>query len=227
MQVSDVYIMFTCVCSVSMWFFLLLLCVKSVASDTCSVQDITADSSYSQGCIMLPAPPSVCPGRTGYVNSYVTVTKGDCSGTNLGKLTICTYTSCLTPSMCPIGSYLSAKCVDGYMGGAYTLTPTPTLYALTGCSTGTCSQCGNLPANAYYTGYGTSSSNCPWSCNAGYTAVGESCMLPCDAGYYFNGQNCSLCSAGGYSLALSASCSSCLAGKCCIVSFMCVEWICI
>lgn len=40
-----------------------------------------------------------------------------------------------------------------------------------------CSSCINLTPNALWTGPGTSATNCPWQCNAGYYQSGSQCLL--------------------------------------------------
>ena len=75
----------------------------------------------------------------------------------------------------------------------------------TACSSGTfspggvvisCSPCINSPgAYGSFSGPGTTNTNCPWACNAGY---------------YRNGATCVACSSGTYSTAGATACSSCV-----------------
>jgi len=78
-------------------------------------------------------------------------------------------------------------------------------FSVIGCSAGcvTASNCIGLPSNADWSGTGTSATDCPWTCNAGYRAEGNSCVFHacqvCNPGYFNTGCNstfpgsCKLC----------------------------------
>lgn len=57
-------------------------------------------------------------------------------------------------------------------------------------STVQCQSCTNAPANAHYTGAGTTATNCPWECDAGYygsSANGDTSCTACGSGYFCTG----------------------------------------
>lgn len=98
---------------------------------------------------------------------------------------------------------------------------------------GVCLACDNVPLSAFYTGTGTNSTNCAWSCNVGYYADGNqcknctnapvqsvytssetnssNCQFVCHAGYYRFENTCLMCEIGQYSSAGWTSCKDCKA----------------
>jgi hypothetical protein len=113
---------------------------------------------------------------------------GGCSGT---QDTICS--PCL---VCPAGTNLLGGCNSTHdsICGFCPICPVG-LYPGNDCG---CSKCINMDnRTGYYTGSGTNSTNCPFSCNAGY---------------FYRGNTCSPCPVGGYSVSNSTTCSLCTNG---------------
>ena len=84
-------------------------------------------------------------------------------------------------------------------------------FELTACTSTTnraCSSCTNKPSNSYYTGVGTTSTNCPWTCNDGAILSGSVCIL-CTPGSFCFGGNTYSCMANSTSPQGSSSVSSC------------------
>jgi hypothetical protein len=131
----------------------------------------------------------------------------------------CTITNNTVCNACPTNSF----CLGGVHVQTCNMCQDGT-YESTACTSTTnrvCSSCTNKPStNSYYTGVGTTSTNCPWVCNNGYSNVGGSCVsctnkpansyysgpgttstdCPwlCNDGYQLNGGSCVLCAAGTY-----------------------------
>ena len=77
-----------------------------------------------------------------------------------------------------------------------------------------CSQCAPAPVNATLAGVGTSATNCPFVCNAGYVrASNSSSCSPCAAGTRQSGATCVACSAGTYSDPAATVCPLCGSGR--------------
>ena len=183
-----------------------------------------------------PPPPTSCPS-----GQYIgTISCQPCTYGGVGVI----YTGFGTNSTnCPV------RCSAGYYQVAFSCLSCPigkfSLANQTGASS--CQPCTNAGVGGNYTGFGTTSTNCPVSCFAGYyqaaffclscpigmfslatstdcsacTNLGvgrtfasfgttsSNCPTVCAAGYYAVGATCSQCAVGRYSGANSTNCSVC------------------
>ena len=77
-----------------------------------------------------------------------------------------------------------------------------------------CSSCAPAPVNATLTGVGTSATNCPFVCNAGYVLnTSTSSCTPCTAGTRQSGTACVACTPGSYSDPAASVCTVCGSGR--------------
>ena len=133
-------------------------------------------------------------------------------GSQFSPVYVPTYTrSC--PWRC-YGSY----CGSGYGGKMDFLYPPPnqfvnSLYCRAGCVR--IKPCEAI-SNGYFTGIGTTSTNCPFKCNTGYLNMGYSCVSSCSEGWYqvdMQCVKCEICGIGSYRRGCSGSsagdCTSC------------------
>ncbi len=87
------------------------------------------------------------------------------------------------------GAWGSCSCNTGYCNNGSTCISIGVGYYRSGES---CTGCNNAPANTYYTGAGTTTSNCSYTGNNGYCSNGTS-YVTIPVGQYRSGENCASC----------------------------------
>lgn len=131
--------------------------------------------------------------------------------------TVCSACTGLIPNTTWTGPGVNATscpfaCISG-MALSGTVCVTCAIGTWSSQQTAQCLPCTSAPANATYTGVGTSTFNCPYQCNTGFVRLGPSC-IPCLAGTRaLSTGNCSNCTAGSFSAYAAATiCTLCDSG---------------
>ena len=110
----------------------------------------------------------------------------------------------LCPFACPGGTVFNGTACGGCDIGTWS------------SSSAACFPCTNLPANAIYSGVGSSATTCAYKCNAGYlpspTTPATPCA-PCAPGTRYLASSCTPCNPGAYApLPASTACLACPSG---------------
>ena len=192
----------------------------STNQTTCAVGYVCANPSQQTACTS----GNYCP--AGSTTQIACLAGSFCS-------TPATQVACTTPNYCPASSTTQALCSAGFYcpnttaklacpGSSYCVAGVTAPTACDVCVTGqyiasvctasanvVCPACANLPANAVYSGVGTTVSNCPWVCNPSYYSNTSQC-LGCPAGSWCNANVKNTCPTNAYSAAMSLSQNACL-----------------